>query len=505
MSTRESFLTWDFYGRRTDGSEDPWFMPEQGSPILSWQKELTGLMAVPDVVGLPEDRAANVLALAGLVVSKTGRDYDPRIPAGSALAADPARFCTPAATVDLWISLGSYDWSLNPGNGTHAKPFELATAGQLACLHLRPDLWCSDFVLADDLDMRHHAFGETLIAPDQNQADSEFQGTPFGGRLDGRGHAIRNLTLKTGPWSMYVGLIGHLEQTAEIRNLRLQDAHVTTGRNSYYVGILAGHSNATIIDCAVQGTLLAQGASLVGIVTGVNEGSFTRCQADGDLIARGGFIGGLAGVNMGQISLCAVKGTSEIQTTGDAGGVAGESSGGISNSYSSLSIVVPAMPSFTWYRVGGVVGSMTAGPTEERLGGGTMDHQVSITLQHKAGGFIRNCYATGRISGDSGQDSFSRIGGLVGYNPGNCSATGSVWDIDSTGARFSDAGSGLTTRQMTDPKTLAGFGFDFVNTWTICDGKDYPRLKWESVRCETAKLVPGLRDQETRIGQEKSR
>jgi hypothetical protein len=27
-------------------------------------------------------------------------------------------------------------------------------------------------------------------------------------------------------------------------------------------------------------------------------------------------------------------------------------------------------------------------------------------------------------------------------------------------------------------------GWDFENTWTACEGKDYPRLQWEGVACE---------------------
>jgi hypothetical protein len=34
-------------------------------------------------------------------------------------------------------------------------------------------------------------------------------------------------------------------------------------------------------------------------------------------------------------------------------------------------------------------------------------------------------------------------------------------------------------------KQQASFtGWDFENTWTICEGVDYPRLQWEGVECE---------------------
>ena len=40
----------------------------------------------------------------------------------------------------------------------------------------------------------------------------------------------------------------------------------------------------------------------------------------------------------------------------------------------------------------------------------------------------------------------------------------------------------LTNARM---KQQASFvGWDFKNTWTICAGKDYPRLRWEKVDCD---------------------
>jgi hypothetical protein len=42
-------------------------------------------------------------------------------------------------------------------------------------------------------------------------------------------------------------------------------------------------------------------------------------------------------------------------------------------------------------------------------------------------------------------------------------------------------GTPLTAQQM---KQQASFiGWDFLDTWTICEGADYPRLKWEDIEC----------------------
>ena len=33
-------------------------------------------------------------------------------------------------------------------------------------------------------------------------------------------------------------------------------------------------------------------------------------------------------------------------------------------------------------------------------------------------------------------------------------------------------------------RASCSFGWDFENVWMICEGRDYPRLRWEGVRCE---------------------
>ena len=487
MNQQDSFGFWDFYGRQTDGTQDPWFMPGQGYPVLSWQTKQTGLLEAPDVAGLSEDQAAEVLTHAGFSVDKADYDYDPCIPAGRVLGVDPGPFVTPGSTLSLWVSLGTYDWTQNPGNGIEANPYQLASGGQLDCLHLRPDLWYSDFVLTDDLDMRHHVSSEAIIAPDQDPCFADFQGTGFGGRLNGGGHAIKNLTLTTGSWSLYVGLVGYVKQGAEIRNLRLEGACVTTGSDSFYVGILAGRNLGTILDCSVQGTLMTGSSSgLIGCLAGLHEGTLTRCQANCHLIASGRHIGGLTGVNYnGQISMCIARGSSEVKGLGPVGGVAGVSSGGISDSYSMLDIaLLKILNARGILNTGGLVGYMPSGASGESFSTSSGGHSIKISLQYKAGAFIRNCYATGRMSGVNGLNPSLQLGGLVANSDRNWDLTvGSVWDMESTGAHFSYGGTGLMTAQMQTAATFQDLGWDFDTVWTIRDGKDYPRLWWEQKDC----------------------
>ena len=48
--------------------------------------------------------------------------------------------------------------------------------------------------------------------------------------------------------------------------------------------------------------------------------------------------------------------------------------------------------------------------------------------------------------------------------------------------RGSCLGLALTAVQMKQQASFADWDFD--ETWAICEGKDYPRLRWEDLPCE---------------------
>jgi len=53
-----------------------------------------------------------------------------------------------------------------------------------------------------------------------------------------------------------------------------------------------------------------------------------------------------------------------------------------------------------------------------------------------------------------------------------------------SGGDAQDGVHSLTTAQMRTMEAFRNFAWDFENVWMICEGKDYPRLRWEGVRCE---------------------
>jgi hypothetical protein len=87
------------------------------------------------------------------------------------------------------------------------------------------------------------------------------------------------------------------------------------------------------------------------------------------------------------------------------------------------------------------------------------------------GTLVERCYAAGGVSG------LDRVGGLIGDGSGPVNFC--FWDITATGRTDSDGGVGKTTAEMRKAATFLDAGWDFGTVWTIREGQDYPRLKWE--------------------------
>lgn len=289
MMQQASFSGWDFWGTDVDGIGDRWFLPADSFPVLVWQTEVTGLRRVPNVTGLPLDRARSVLAAAGFVLGDVIYDFHRSLPAGCAIHAEPASVAPLGTSIDLVAGSGqTYDWTDNPGDGSAAEPYQIATAGQLESLADYPELWDRHFVLTADVDLAGRTYQAALIAPGTHSTTAGFQGTPFTGSLNGQGHVIRNLFIQADGRG-YAGLYGMIGKTGRIERLHLLDAIVKTSSSSgtatrsgsvtSYLGVLAGGNEGAIVDCSAVGGVVIASSSGDGFV-GINRGSVTDCSVD---------------------------------------------------------------------------------------------------------------------------------------------------------------------------------------------------------------------------------
>lgn len=200
--------------------------------------------------------------------------------------------------------------------------------------------------------------------------------------------------------------------------------------------------NVRLVDATVAGN------HRVGGLVGENNGVVNQCSAK-SIVTGVNNTACLVGYNTasGVVSNSYSAGAVSTSKGGlNVGALVGANSGVIRNCYATGSV------SGNGNNVGGLVGSngdvLNTGPRQ-----------------------ILNCYATGVVAGSSA------IGGLVGANSGG-TTNNSYWNTGTSGKTASAGGTGLTTAQM---RTKASFtGFDFPGTWIIVEGMTFPLLAFEN-------------------------
>jgi hypothetical protein len=252
-----------------------------------------------------------------------------------------------------------------------------------------------------------------------------------------------------------------------------------------YIGGLIGYNLGELRSCHSTGD--TKGHSAVGGLVGINSASLYQCYATGKVTADGNNAGGLVGRNWGYSNeTFSSYSTGDVMGCDYTGGLVGYSSGSLICQCYSLSDVSGHDA------VGGLVGK-ALGKVELSYARGNLQGNNFV------GGLIgvscepvETCYSTGRISGNS------HIGGFFGRSWYK-EVEYCFWDIITSGETVGngyypsdlDGLIGQSTEQMQKRQTYLDAGWDFVgeaengteDIWTICEGKDYPRLFWESVDC----------------------
>ncbi|MHC4098203.1 MAG: GLUG motif-containing protein [Planctomycetota bacterium] len=381
-------------------------------------------------------------------------------------------WCGSVWTIDEGVDYPRLDWENKPGElitapfdfygggtGEPNDPYLIYTAEQLNNVGLIPCTWDKCFKLMADVDLGGFTGTEfNLIGRwiDYVHRDNR----AFTGLFDGNGHTISYFSY-TSTGRDWVGLFEYV--SGEIKNLGLIYTNINAGTGNnvgslvgrlrggtitncystgsvsgqYRVGGLVGYNyQSTIGDCYSTGSV--SGKDAVGGLVGLNSGTISNCYSHGSVSGQYE-VGGLVGLNSGTITKC--YSTGDVGGNWLVGGLVGENHGTITNCYATCSV-------WGGRFVGGLVGENNA--------------------------TIRNCYSTGSITADRD------FGGHVGYNTGTISA--SFWDVNTSGRDWSSGGTGLSTVEMQMEDTFTDAGWDFnTPVWTIDEGVDYPRLRWEFV------------------------
>lgn len=227
------------------------------------------------------------------------------------------------------------------------------------------------------------------LMEDLNLSNSGFEGfATFGGTFDGNGHTISGLNEEYEGSNQ--GFFRYVQESGKIEDLNLVGT-VSFNGSSTNAGALAGVNKGTIRGCSV--TVSVDGANAIGGIAGINEstGVIDRCIVRGSISGEH-YTGGVAGKNLGVISRCTnyasvntsveevtlgideinldqLNSTENVSVNTDTGGIAGFSSGSITDSTNRGRIGYQHVG----YNIGGIVGRQS--------------------------GYIENCYNYGTIHG----------------------------------------------------------------------------------------------------------
>mgnify|MGYP004471911677 CR=1 FL=1 len=199
----------------------------------------------------------------------------------------------------------------------------------------------------------------------------------FGGTFDGGGHTISGLDMEDS--ISPAGLFGVVQKDGVVKNLRVEGALTPSG-DSQNLGGIAGENHGTIESCTFNGSV--SGKRNVGGIAGCNAvtGVIRSCEASGAIFGQN-MTGGIAGYNLGAIVSSKNRAYVNIESTDpaidlgdlsfefsldlsklsqldtlsvstDTGGVAGCSSGAISECVNEAAIGYQHIG----YNVGGIVG-----------------------------------------------------------------------------------------------------------------------------------------------------
>jgi hypothetical protein len=387
----------------------------------------------------------------GQWVLADGRDY-PRLiwegTLGEPLADDPVPF--------------------EMGEGTVEDPYQIATSEQFLALGYGWPWFDRHFVLVADVDVS--AVDANNMAPIGTLA------IPFSGVFDGNHHTISGFRLSS-PHENHVGMFGRIGVEGVVKNVAVLASEV---QGLTDVGILAGYNNGAILTCHTEGRVC--GDTGVGGMLAVNDvnGTAVSCTSNAELVGNES-VGGLVSRNYGSINASCSLGV-VTAFGGAAGGFVNTNVGVILSSCTYATVRGSYVGGFAeWNGVGILAGRTQIGEVLDCYCVGVVEEAQS------AGGFIdsnsgiiRRCYSASQVHSVGKARGFAVSHDSSDYYESlieDC-----YWDVQTSGIATSAAGEGRTSEQMRQQATFSGW--DFENTWTICEGQDYPRLQWEGVECE---------------------
>lgn len=351
------------------------------------------------------------------------------------------------------LSVGTIDWSKSTGivslysdmNGTYVPG---ALIGNAAWVQQDPAAGIVNQITAYRLvnslaDLQNvgqnlsgnYALGRDIEVNGSLTSLGSANSAAFTGQFDGLGHVIDGASLDRS------GLFYQIGSSGIVRNLG-----VTNGSISF------GHCYAS--------------ACYTGLLTQENDGLVTRSYSTGYLsfedFGPGSTysVGGLVGLNTGTLaqswSSAGIRGMPDFSGgpgSGDLGGLVADNNGLVTQSYAT-----GAVNGGGWAFVGGLAG--------------------------RSNGKVTQSFSTGPVSGAGGSPWWGPgggIGGLIGGGSGG--GSDDYWNAQTAGVNTDSGGvpaaNGLTTAQMSNAASFAGWDFSANGVWVMPAGATHPELRWQ--------------------------
>lgn len=194
------------------------------------------------------------------------------------------------------------------GSGSEADPYLITSIEDFIEFSNDPNFWEEGIYtqLECDLDLDPNLPGRKLyisaiIAPDTNSVNNMFDGVPFMGRFDGKGHIVSNIVIDAPLMgSECVGLFGSIKNPGEVKNIGIESFYIS---GEECIGGLAGANSGSISNCYTNGHV--SGKYDIGMLVGINySGSIADCYSLG-LVDCEFYGGGLVGYSVNShISSC---------------------------------------------------------------------------------------------------------------------------------------------------------------------------------------------------------
>ena len=305
---------------------------------------------------------------------------------------------------------GSIATAFAGGTGTESDPYQIANGAELAYLassvNSGETYTGKNFVLTANIDLN----GLPWTPIGNSFSDALLEGSNyriFAGNFDGNGYTISNVSIGSETAPLEADVFGLFGATAgKISNLNLDTVSIhgiakiaSIGAVIGFAGGLVGYSGGYIENCHVTGLTMDM-------------------SAPSNVYAAAYCVGGLVGVldETQLINECSVSGSiTEKAGKGSIGGLIGELGKAAKITYSRSDVTVNVKAdSSGGANVGGFIGKGNGKTDAERI--------------------IRNCYATGNVTGGAYTGGFA--GGLWGLNIKNCYASGNVSQAAAAMASF---------------------------------------------------------------------